>query len=123
VTRPPAVSAAVVAVVVAAVVSVAVQATLLVFAQVSRVPWSAAVVAGLALGFLDRSDAVRDVALPAAVIGLVSAPSRPWSSWPSRGTTVLEGRFLVAWVVTAVIGAVIAAGVSWGVGRVTALAR
>jgi hypothetical protein len=121
VTRPPAVSAAVVAVVVAAVVSVAVQATLLVFAQVTVVV--AAAVAGLALGFLDRPDAVRDVALPAAVIGLASPPSRPWSSWPSRGTAVLEGRFLLAWVVTAVIGAVIAAGVSWGVGRVTALAR
>ena len=93
-TRPPAVSAAVVA----------------------------AVVAGLALGFLDRPDAVRDVALPAAVIGLVSTVAA-MVVMAARGTAVLEGRFLVAWVVTAVIGAVIATGVSWGVGRVTALAR
>lgn len=119
-TRPPAVSAAVVAVVVAAVVSVAVQATLLVFAQVTVVV--AAVVAGLALGFLDRPDAVRDVALPAAVIGVASTVAA-MVVMASRGTTVLEGRFLLGWIVTAVIGTVIAAGVSWGVGRVTALAR
>ncbi|KAF0834451.1 hypothetical protein [Ornithinibacter aureus] len=115
-TRPPAISAAVVAVVVA----VAVQATLLVFAQVSVAV--AAAVAGLVLGWLDRPDAVRDIALPAAVIGLVATVAA-MAVMAARGTAVLEGRFLVAWVVTAVIGTVIAAGVSWGVGRVTALAR
>jgi len=120
VTRPPAISAAVVAVVVAVVVTVTVQATLLVFAQVSVAV--AAAVAGLVLGWLDRPDAVRDVALPAAVIGVASTVAA-MVVMAARGTAVLEGRFLVAWVVTAVIGTLIATGVSWGVGRVTALAR
>ena len=119
-TRPPAVSSAVVAVVVAVVVTVGMQATLLVFAQVSVAV--AAAVAGLVLGWLDRSDVVRDVALPAAVIGVASTVAA-MVVMASRGTTVLEGRFLLGWIVTAVIGTLIAAGASWGAGRVTALAR
>lgn len=102
------------------VVTVALQATLLVFAQVSVAV--TAVVAGLVLGFLERPDAVRDVTLPAAVIGVVSTVAA-MVVMASRGSAVLEGRFLVGWVVTAVIGTLIATGVSWGVGRGTALAR
>lgn len=119
-TRPPAISAAVVTVVVAVVIhTVTVQATLLVFAQVSAV---AAAVAGLVTGVARPAGCRARRRAPGLRSSGWPAPSRPWSSWP-RGTAVLEGRFLVAWVVTAVIGTLIATGVSWGVGRVGTPAR
>ena len=114
-TRPTLVAATV-----AVAVAVVMQNTLLVFAQVSVA--TASVVAGLLLGVLHRPDAVRDVALPAAVIG-VSSTLAAMAVMAGRGSPVLEGRFLVGWVVTALIGAVLAGIASWGVGRVTARAR
>ena len=114
-TRPTLVAATV-----AVVVAMVMQTALLVFAQVSVA--TASVVAGLVLGFLHRPDAVREVALPAAVIGVASTvAAMAVMAW--RGTPVLDGRYLVSWVVTALIGAVVAGTASWSVGRATALAR
>lgn len=109
-----------VAATVAVVVAVVVQSTLLVFAQVSVA--TASVLAGLLLGFLDRPDAVREVALPAAVIGVASTIAA-MVVMAGRGSPVLEGRYLVSWVVTALIGTILAGAVAWGSGRVTAFAR
>jgi hypothetical protein len=115
VTRPTPVGATV-----AVAVAVALQSTLLVFAQVSVV--AASVGAGLVLGLLQRPDAVREVALPAAVIGVASTLAA-MAVMAGRGSPVLEGRYLVSWVVTALIGAVAAGIAAWGVGRATAFAR
>lgn len=109
-----------VAATVAVVVAVVMQSTLLVFAQASVA--TASVVAGLVLGLLHRPDAVREVALPSAVIGVASTlAAMAVMAW--RGSPVLEGRYLVGWVVTALIGAILAGVASWGSARLLALAR
>jgi uncharacterized membrane protein len=109
-----------VAATVAVVVAVVMQATLLVFAQLSVA--TASVLAGLVLGYLQRPDAVRELALPAAVIGVASTLGA-LAVMAGRGSPVLEVRYLVSWVVTALLGAVLAGMVAWGSGRLSANAR
>ena len=109
-----------VAATVAVVVAVVMQSTLLVFAQVSVA--TASVLAGVVLGFLDRPDAVREVALPAAVVGVASTLAA-LAVMAGRGSPVLEGRFLLGWVLTALLGSVLAGVVAWGSGRLYAVAR
>lgn len=101
------------------IVAAAMQTWLYVFGQVSVA--AAAVVAGVVLGMMARPGGVREVTLPAAVIGVGSTVAA-MAVFVWRGAPVLEGRFLVGWVATALIGAILAGIVAWGVGRVAALA-
>lgn len=114
-TRSTLVSAAV-----AVAVAAAVQAGFLVLAPVAVL--AASVLAGVALGLVQRPDAVRDVALPAAVAG-VAGTLAALLVMASRGTPVLEGRYLLGWLVTAAVGALIAAGLALAVARMPVLAR
>ena len=114
-TRPVLVSTAT-----AVVVAAGVQAALLVLAPVAVL--AASVVAGVVLALLDRPDAVREVALPAVVVG-VAATVAAMLVMASRGSPVLEGRYLSGWVVLVAVSALVTGVVAMGVARMPFVAR
>jgi len=104
----------VIAAVLTAVIVGLVQQIALVVAPVSMTV--AAVVAGAVLGVLLRPREVGDVVAPAAVVGVVGLLTAALLM-AVNGTNVLEPRFLLSWVVVAVLGFVFSSGTALLLGK------